>query len=127
MGSPCDPQEYCSDKDSTDPVVIDHCEDIWSDIDECIINPSTCDEEGNPLPVRPLCDENTSPGTLCSDEGDMDDNTGGIECPDAGPEICGDEETPPEDDTGDEENGGDIRDDESGSGEGEDSGSSSFG
>jgi hypothetical protein len=120
VGSPCDPEEYCSDKGSTNPAVIDYCEDIWGDIDECIINPSICDDEGNVLPVPPLCDENTPPGTTCRDEGDPDDCEPGFvdrgfgcepeECPEGQvgtPPNC---EPPPEgggDEGGGDEGGGD--------------------
>ena len=34
VGSPCDPVEFCEDKESTDPVVIDFCDDIWDDVDD---------------------------------------------------------------------------------------------
>jgi hypothetical protein len=36
VGSPCDPVEYCKDKSSTNPTVVDYCEDIWTDIDDCL-------------------------------------------------------------------------------------------
>jgi hypothetical protein len=57
VGSPCDPVEFCSDKGSTDPVVIDYCQDIWTDVDDCL------DGQGNkrypgcssePLPPCPI-------------------------------------------------------------------------
>ena len=62
VGSPCDPVEFCSDKGSTDPVVIDYCQDIWTDVDDCL------DGQGNerypgcssePLPPTPP--NNTKP------------------------------------------------------------------
>jgi hypothetical protein len=31
VGSPCDPVEYCSDRDSTDIAVIDYCSDSWDE------------------------------------------------------------------------------------------------
>jgi hypothetical protein len=34
VGSPCDPEEYCSDPSSSDPTVIDYCEDSWGEIYE---------------------------------------------------------------------------------------------
>jgi hypothetical protein len=34
VGSPCDPEEFYSDPDSTDPTVIDHCSDGWEEIYE---------------------------------------------------------------------------------------------
>jgi hypothetical protein len=34
VGSPCNPEEFCSDPDSTDPTVIDHCSDGWEEIYE---------------------------------------------------------------------------------------------
>jgi hypothetical protein len=60
VGSPCNPTEFCDDPSSTDPVVIDHCEDIWTDDDD--------KEE------LPLCDsEDAKRGEPCRDEGDPDD------------------------------------------------------
>ena len=54
VGSPCDPEEFCEDEGSTDPVVVDHCNDIWNDVDDddkykCGSNEefSHIDEEGN--------------------------------------------------------------------------------
>jgi hypothetical protein len=44
VGSPCDPVEYCSDEGSKDPVVIDYCQDIWTDTDECLLNPKLCED-----------------------------------------------------------------------------------
>jgi hypothetical protein len=38
VGSPCNPEEFCSDVGSTDPTVRDHCMDIWLDFD--------CDDPG---------------------------------------------------------------------------------
>jgi hypothetical protein len=38
VGSPCNPEEFCSDVGSTDPTVRDHCSDIWLDFD--------CDDPG---------------------------------------------------------------------------------
>jgi hypothetical protein len=90
VGSPCNPEEFCSDVGSADPTVRDHCDDIWTDFD--------CSDEGmeddprclngdrhpcypyktapeclalNPSPPPP-CDLNTPPGQLCRDEGDTD-------------------------------------------------------
>jgi hypothetical protein len=76
VGSPCHPEEFCSDPDSDDPVVIDHCEDIWSDTDKL-----------------PICDENTPPGVTCIDEGDPDDCEPGFVdrgfgCEPEEPRIC---------------------------------------
>ncbi|HEU4824820.1 MAG TPA: carboxypeptidase-like regulatory domain-containing protein [Nitrososphaeraceae archaeon] len=36
VGSPCDPVEFCEDKNSDDPTVIDFCKAIWTDQDEDI-------------------------------------------------------------------------------------------
>jgi hypothetical protein len=64
VGSPCDPVEFCEDEGSTNPTVVDYCDDIWDDTDECIIDPSTCDLEecpegqtGTPPDCTPICPE----------------------------------------------------------------------
>ena len=35
VGGPCHTVEFCSDPIFTDPAVIDHCGDIWTDTNEC--------------------------------------------------------------------------------------------
>jgi hypothetical protein len=47
VGSLCNPEEFCEDESSTDPVVVDHCEDIWNDIDEEDDPPIECDSAGH--------------------------------------------------------------------------------
>ena len=91
VGSPCDPVEFCKDKNSTDPIVIDHCDDIWDDVGGPEPEPvKNVTKPVDPVePQLPPCDgrETTAEGACipicdsdqavgydgpCRDEGDFD-------------------------------------------------------
>ena len=55
VGSPCNPEEFCSDPDSTDPTVIDHCSDGWEEIYErCWDGTFVEDDEDCPPESEPI-------------------------------------------------------------------------
>lgn len=99
VGSPCDPEEYCADRGSTDVAVIDYCSDTWNELDDdrddsdnnnaneqnwekfCADNPNVipCNHNDIPTPPQP-----EPPVEDCSHEGvgvdvcrpvDIDDST----------------------------------------------------
>jgi hypothetical protein len=161
VGSPCNPEEFCSDVGSTDPTVRDHCSDIWLDFDcddpgmvsyprclngdrhPCYPDPTTpeclaltptptptdiCYLPGigdwwdNPIcrdyledkyknrtpppslspPTPPQCAIDDSGNEVCppTDEPTPMPEPPTLECPEAGPDICGEEppaeEEPPD-------------------------------
>src|SRR5215204_5386448 len=98
VGSPCDPVEYCSDKGSKDPVVIDYCQDIWTDTDECLLNPKLCEDVPPPecpdgqVGTPPDCE---IPPPECPD-GQVRNEEGGCGCPEGQAGTPPDCEIPPE-------------------------------
>ena len=112
VGSPCDPEEFCEDESSTDPVVIDFCDDTWDDVDE--EPPEECPPgtTGTPPDCFPICPEGEEcppdecpPGTIGTPP-----DCEPIPPPDGElpPALLPDEQPPDEGDTNgssDEENG----------------------
>ena len=127
VGSPCDPVEYCSDKGSKDPVVIDYCQDIWTDTDECLLNPKLCEDV--PPPECPEGQVGTPPDCEVPPPECPEGQVGTP--PDCEPVINGNGEDPPENGEDPPENGEDPREDppedENENGNGDEGDEGSFG